>query len=84
MKHWFVPVLRHLVSGLVALFAAWFLNEFGVEVTTEQKNFLTGTLTTLGASLIGFLWVGVSKWLKPRFLRKWHPAGSQNPSDYTV
>jgi phosphatidylserine synthase len=84
LKNWLVPVLRHLISGVVAVFAAWTLGRFGVEVTTEQREFLTGTLTTFGAALIGFLWVGVSKMMKPRFLRKWHPAGSQNPTDYTV
>lgn len=72
-RDWLVPILRQLVAGIVAILAAWLVKSFGVEITSENREFLTGTLTTLGAALIGMIWVSVSKWMKPWFLRVYHP-----------
>lgn len=79
-KDFLVPILRYVISGLVAAAAGWLLQTFGVEVTAEQREYLTGELTTQGALLITILAAAVSRWLKPRLLRRWHP-GSKSESE---
>lgn len=72
-REWLVPALRWLVSGLVGLLVAFLAERFGVEVTADNRAFLETTLTTLGLALAGAVATLVSKWLKPRFLRSYHP-----------
>ena len=72
MATWLVPVLRNIIAALVALLAAWIAKNLGIEVTDENKAFLTTTLTTAGMMLIGMVQLTVSKWMKGWFLRNYH------------
>jgi hypothetical protein len=74
MKDWLVPVLRHFIAIGVAALAAKLLSTLGVAITEDQQGSLTDALTTIGAAVFAAAWVAVAKWLKPRFLKRWHPS----------
>lgn len=82
MKDALVPLLRYVVAALVGLFATWAADTLGLEVTHDNQAFLTETLTTLGVFLFGIVAAAASRWLKPRFLRGWHPGGQEG--DYVT
>jgi branched-subunit amino acid ABC-type transport system permease component len=71
-KDWLIPVARNLIASLVAVLAAYLAKRFGIEVTDQNRDFLTSALTTIGVSILLATQLAVSKWMKGWFLRSLH------------
>lgn len=70
MTGWIAQIVSRVVAVIVAAFAAWLLNTFGLEMTTEQVEGITSGLTALGGILLlalyGFVRPFISRFIDPK------------------
>lgn len=70
MTGWIAQIVTRVVAVIVAAFAGFLLNTFGIEMTTEQVEGITSGLTALGGiillGLYGFVRPFISRWIDPK------------------
>jgi len=63
-------IVSRVAAVIVAAFAGWLLDSFGIEMTTEQIEGLTSGLTVLGGLILFFLYSFIrpliSRWISPK------------------
>jgi len=77
MNGWIAQIVSRAVAVVVAAFAAWLLNTFGIEMTTEQVEGISAGLTALG----GIILLGLYGVIRPFVSRFIDPKDSAEPSN---